>query len=65
MQAMEPEEWRVFVALVTVLREELEAQFAMERRHQTVEEQEAFAVLLADRVLSGFSLELRPPRSSS
>jgi hypothetical protein len=56
---MEPSERETLDLLVAVLKEELDAQFGVERAHATDEERLAFARLLADGVWDSFSLVRR------
>ncbi len=60
MDASDREE---FEALTDVLKEELNAQFGVQRAHGTDEELRTFAVLLADAVWDCFTVTKRVPSS--
>ncbi len=53
---MEEDERRRFDRLVRVLKEELIAQFGVERAHDTDEEVQLFAALLADGIWDSFTV---------
>ena len=58
---MDESERSAFELLVGILDEELEAQFAIERAHDTEEARRLFASLLADAVIDRFRLVDRLP----
>jgi hypothetical protein len=58
---MDERERGEFELLVQIIDEELEAQFGVNRAHDTEEERHQFAVLLADAVFDRFSLVDRLP----
>ena len=59
MCGVEADDRERFEALVGVLKEELSAQFAVRRAHDTDDEVRVFAVLLADAVWDSFAVAPR------